>query len=295
MKTCPHCSGEIRDSVIKCTHCGRGLADAPTSPQGSAPASAVPKLRIGAAPARATTSVPATRAPAPVTVAPSPVTAPPFAPAGTPAHTARTEWSAPASALSEVSTHRAMPEVKRQWGPDMWMLWAGIAAAGAGILAFLALKEPWAHLTITAAATDTTEAVVTDVTVRASSAFVGKAGSVIAIVIAAYGVLWFFYGFQRGWSIPGILSPAIAILVTLAGLGMTLLASMVWFVWEDSMVLRATSAGLTASEMRTLLDHQPVPIVAIERLPGMVSFGGMMALALFASCLAWWAYRRRAA
>ena len=101
--------------------------------------------------------------------------------------------------------------------------------------------------------------------------------------------------FQRGWSIPGILSPALAILVTLAGLGMTFLSSMVWFVWEDSMVLRAKTAGMTANEMRALLDNQPVPIVVIERLPGMISFGGMMALGLFASCLAWWAYHRRGA
>ena len=76
---------------------------------------------------------------------------------------------------------------------------------------------------------------------------------------------------------------------------MTFLSSMVWFVWEDSMVLRAKTAGMTPGEMKALLDHQPVPIVVIERLPGMVSFGGMMALGLFASCLAWWAYRRRGA
>ena len=134
-----------------------------------------------------------------------------------------------------------------------------------------------------------------DVTVRAQSAFVGTAGTVMAIVLAVFGVLWFFYGFQRGWSIPGILNPAIAILVTIAGLGMTFLSSMVWFVWQDSMVQRAKSAGMAPSEMKALLEHQPVPIVVIERLPGMVSFGGMMALGLFASCLAWWAYRRRGA
>ena len=292
MKTCPHCSGEIRDSVIKCTHCGRSLAETPSNGAPAArPPGAVPTPRIGAAPARATSSPRAQRVATPTTVAappPRPVTTQPVAPA-------RTEWTPPASALSQVSTHRAMPEVKRQWGPDMWMLWGGMAAAAAGILAFLAMKEPWAHLTITAAATDTTEALVADVTVNASSAFVGKAGAVMAIVLAVYGVLWFFYGLQRGWSIPGLLSPAIAILVTVAGLGMTLFASMVWFVWQDSMVLRAKSAGLTATDMRAILEHQPVPIVEIERLPGMVSFGGMMALGLFAACLAWWAYRRRGA
>jgi hypothetical protein len=287
MKTCPHCSGEIRDSVIRCTHCGRSLAEAPQNgtPAGR-PSSAVPTPRIGAAPARATTTAPAPPVAAP-RVAASPASRTTTAP--------RNDWAPPASALSELSTHRAMPEVKRQWGPDMWMLWAGMAAAAAGILAFLALKEPWAHLTITTAATEGTEALLVDVTVKASSAFVGKAGAVIAIVLAAYGVTWFFYGFQRGWSIPAILSPALAILVTLAGLGMTFLSSMVWFVWEDSMVLRAKTAGLTPNEMKALLDQQPVPIVSIERLPGMVSFGGMMALGLFAACLAWWAYRRRGA
>ena len=45
--------------------------------------------------------------------------------------------------------------------------------------------------------------------------------------------------------------------------------------------------------MTQLLDQRPIPIVVIERLPGLISFGGMMALGLFASCLGWWAYRRR--
>ena len=53
-------------------------------------------------------------------------------------------------------------------------------------------------------------------------------------MLASFGVLWFFYGFQRGWSMPAILNPALAILVTIAGLGVAGLSSMVWFVWQDT-------------------------------------------------------------
>jgi hypothetical protein len=175
----------------------------------------------------------------------------------------------------------------------MWMLWAGMAATVAGILAFLAVKEPWAHLTITQPATDTIDAVVVEVTVRGHAAFVGTVGTVLSVMLAASGLMWFFYGFQRGWSMPGILNPALSILVTVAGLGVALLSSMVWFVWQDAMIARAENVGFTTREMTQLLDQQPIPIVVIERLPGLISFGGMMALGLFASCLGWWAYRRR--
>ena len=94
------------------------------------------------------------------------------------------------------------------------MLWAGMAATVAGVLAFFAVKEPWAHLTITQPATDTAEALVVEVTVRGHAAFVGTVGTVLAVMLAASGLLWFFYGFQRGWSMPGILNPVLSILVT---------------------------------------------------------------------------------
>lgn len=174
------------------------------------------------------------------------------------------------------------------------MLWAGMATVIAGILAYLAVKEPWVHLTITQAATEARDAVVLRVTLRGQAAFVGVAGTVLAITFGAFGLLWFFYGFQRGWSPPGILNPVFAILIALAGLGMTVLSSMVWFVWEDAMVGRADAAGLTAAEMRSLLDQRPAPSVQIERLPDLIGFGWMMALGLFAACVALKSYRRRA-
>jgi hypothetical protein len=278
MKVCPHCESEIRDSVIRCPHCRRNLSGGELDLE-NAPASAQTR------PSGVQTASPASPAP-PVPAAAfiaSPVSAP-----------QRQTWgSPPTSPLSNIETRRSMPETRRTWGPDMWMLWAGMAAAAAGVLAYLAVKEPWAHLTITQAATDFVDGVVVEVTVRGQSAFVGAAGSVLAIALAAFGVLWFFYGFQRGWSMPGILNPALAILVTFAGIAMAALSSMVWFVWEDAMILRAGAAGLTTREMTLLLDQQPAPLVEIERMSGLISFGGMMVLGLFAACLGWWAYRRR--
>lgn len=140
---------------------------------------------------------------------------------------------------------------------------------------------------------DAQDALLTDVVLRGETAFVGAAGTVLAITLGVFGVLWFFYGFEQGWSLPAILNPALCIIITVAGLGMTLLSALVWYVWEDAMVLRANTAGLTASEMKRLLDAQPAPLVQIERLSGLMSFAVMMMLGLFAACLGWWAYQRR--
>ena len=275
--------------MVRCTHCRRNLRDGEvdleTTPSATPPGPA--GSRSGAQPA-----APLLANPSSATVAaPTKPTAAPFGSA--PARDTWARSTPPTSALANPAAHRAIPNSRRAFGPDMWMLWAGMAAAAAGILAFLAVKEPWAHLTITQPATEFEDALVVQVTVRGAAAFVGTAGTVLAVLLAAFGIAWFFYGFQRGWSMPGILSPALAILVTIGGLAVALLSSEVWFVWQDAMIARAEAAGLTTREMTQLLDQQPIPIVVIERLPGMLSFGGMMVLGLFASCLAWWAYRRR--
>ena len=279
--------------MVRCTHCRRNIRDGAIDLQtGPEPVvSGNGGSRSGAVRPAAPLLA---NAPSVTVTAPTPA-ASSF---GTPSGSAppRDAWANPApptSPLSNVTAHRASPNSRRVFGPDMWMLWAGMAAAAAGILAFLAVKEPWAHLTITQTATELQDALVVDVTVRGSAAFVGTAGTVLAVLLASAGLLWFFYGFQRGWSMPGILNPALAILVTIAGLGVAGLSSMVWFVWQDAMIARAEAVGLTPREMTQLLDQQPIPIVVIERLPGLISFAGMMVLGLFASCLGWWAYRRR--
>jgi hypothetical protein len=173
------------------------------------------------------------------------------------------------------------------------MLLAGMAALGAGVFAYLAVSQPWVHLTITRFATASEEAFVATMALRGKAAFVGTAGSTLAIVLAVYGLVWFVFGFQRGWTMPGVTNPAFGFIVTVTGLIATVLASTVWFVWEEAMVSRAKLAGMTSAEMKELLDLQPTPLVQIERLSGLMTFGGMMVLGFVACGLGWYAYRRR--
>jgi hypothetical protein len=173
------------------------------------------------------------------------------------------------------------------------MLLAGLGALVGSVLALLAVREPWVHLTITRPATDTDPAFVTDLTLRAKAAFVGSAGMALAGALAVLGFVWFVYGFQRGWAMPGAFNPAFGLLVTTAGLLAAFLASTVWLVWEQAMIARARAARLSTEAMRELLDLQPAPLVQIERLSGLLTFGGMMAVGLLASALGWYAYRRR--
>jgi hypothetical protein len=93
------------------------------------------------------------------------------------------------------------------------MFLAGLMAAAAGALAYVAIKEPWVHLTITRAATDSDSALVATLSLRGRAAFVGTAGTGLAIALALLGLVWLLYGFQRGWTMPGIVNPAIGLLV----------------------------------------------------------------------------------
>jgi len=197
------------------------------------------------------------------------------------------------SPVGDPATRRALPAARRAWGPDPIMLLAGLIATSAGALAYVAIKELWVHLTVTRVATDADPALVATLSLRGRAAFVGTAGTGLAIALAVLGLVWLFYGIQRGWTIPGIVNPAIGLLVATAGVIATVLSAMVWFVWEDAMVLRAKAAGMSTEAMQRLLNLQPAPLVQIQRLSGLMTFGGMMVLGVLASCLGWYAYRRR--
>ncbi len=175
------------------------------------------------------------------------------------------------------------------------MLCSGIAAVVAGVLAYLAVADRWVHLTVTEPPTEFDEGRVLQLTLRADGATIGTIATALAIALVVFGAAWFCFGLQRGWTMPGITNPLFAMLVAIAGMATAYLSAMVWYVWEDAMVRRASRAGLSARAMRELLDQQPNPGVAIERLAGLVTFGGMMALGLVTACLAWWAYHRREA
>ena len=272
MKACPHCEAELRDSVIRCTRCGKSLKDAPDESGGASVSDANGSPAPAAAPASSSSSV---------------------------ATKTATAWTTPASlsrphaAPADMAALRAMPAKKTSSRPDPWMLLAGLATAIAGILAYLAVKDPWVHLTVTQPARELEEAIVVELTLRGQAAFVGTVGTVLGIALAGFGCIWFFYGFQRGWTIPGLFNPAIAMLCAVVGLLATVLSSMVWFVWQDAAIARAKVTGLSTRAMTELLGQQPVPIVTIERLGGLFRFGGMMVAGLLATCLAWYAYRQR--
>jgi len=270
VKTCPNCEAELKDSVISCVRCGQPVrGDGHSEPRpagGPGPDPATSTTPPGAA-ALATKAPPSVWAPLP--------------------QPARSAPSTP-----DLTARRALPS-RRSWGPDPLMLLAGLEAMGAGVLAFLAVKDPWVHLTVTRPLTDFDPGLVVTLTVRGKAAFVGTAGTALAATLAVMGVLWFFYGFQRGWTMPGILNPALGIIVVSTGLFATVLASMVWFVWQDAMILRAKAARISTDAMRELVHLEPAPLVQIGRLSGLMTFGGMMLVGLLASCLGWYAYRRR--
>ncbi|HJS26108.1 MAG TPA: hypothetical protein VJ913_03165 [Actinomycetota bacterium] len=213
-----------------------------------------------------------------------------FAPASAPRDTPS---AGPTSALAEVHAHRALPTDRRSRGPDLWIMLAGLAAIVAGALAYLTVEDLWVRLTVSLPETELEEALLVELTVKGQTAFAGTAAKALGATLAVFGLVWFVFGFNRRWTIPGIGDPALALLVSAAGLGLTVVASMVWFVWQDAMVLRATTAGMSTKAMAELLDRQPAPLVEIERLSGLMTFGGMMLIGLLASSIGWWAYHRR--
>jgi hypothetical protein len=112
-------------------------------------------------------------------------------------------------------------------------------------------------------------------------------------VLGVYGAIWFFFGFDRGSTIPWFVSPAVAILASIAGAIGVVLSAMVWFVWKDAAIPHAQVVRMSTEELTELLNRQPNPLVEIQRLSGLMRFGGAMAIGLLAACTAWWSYRKR--
>jgi len=276
MKVCPFCEAEIRDSVIRCVHCGRSLIE---TAEAGAPGVGTPTADPDAEEAWATRR-PSTR------------------PTGTRTAAPPNPWATqpgmdPVSRLPNIATRRSLPAPRRSWGPDVRLLGAGVAAVACGVLAYLAVGEQWVHLTVTDPPTEFEEGQVLQLTLHGATAFVGTAGTALAIAFAAFGAVWFLFGLQRGWTMPGITNPALAMLVAVTGIGTAVVSSTIWFAWEAAMVERSRRAGISMRAMRELLDQQPNPAVEIERLAGLSTFGGMMVLALVVACFGWWGYRRR--
>jgi hypothetical protein len=280
VKVCPFCEAELRDSVIRCTRCGRSLVAEPEGETGT-------PARVGAASGLGAPTVSGgSRG--------SRIGFPEHDPVRptSPVWADTTTRAAPAPAkLSEL---RALPSDRRGAGrPDFALLLASVVAVGAAVIAWRAIGDPWVKLVITDTSDKLDPKLVGEVALRGQAALVGIIGQALAAVIGVYGVIWFLYAFDRRSTMPWYVNPSIAIVVAVVGVIGVVLSAMVWFVWQDAAVTRAHAVRMSAEELRALLDMQPKPLVEIQRLSGLLRFGGAMVVGLLASCTALWAYRKR--
>lgn len=354
MKPCPHCNAELRDSVIKCTHCGKSLREAP-EPVAAASVVSPPAARAGAASTPTETDPDARRSqrhaaspwappreeklgwwtPNPrqgdppaeepeaetVSLEQEPRRLEPVTRVETeprPAWTGKPDaWATPPPTQAptepvvhpepeapradelepphrEVADLRALPVERRSAArPDFLLLLAALGAIVAAAVAWQAVAEPWVGLRITDTSDRADPVFIGDMVIRGRGAIVGTIGHVLAGVIGALGVMWFLFGLDRGWTMPWFASPGTGIVAAVGGLGMTVLSSTVWFVWESAAVERARAVGKTPEKLQELLDQQPAPLVEIVRQPGLVRFGVMMTVGLVAACIGVAAARKR--
>lgn len=280
MKACPFCQGDLRESVIRCSHCGRSLlgdADVDTASVGAATASG-----NGSSAEKAEARSPRTSPPINVWATES----------STGAHGAGTTVAEPMlSTLMLGGT--ALPVAKHGRRFDAGLLVAGLLLLAAGILAYLSIRHPWVKVRITGLDEEGVETgVVARLALEGGQGLAGKIGLVISVAMAIWGAVWCWYGFDRGAVIPSFARPGFAILATIAGIGLAFLCSTVWFVWTDAAVAHAGDTGMTAAALRLLLDTHPLPLVELKRLPALLEFGGLMVLGQLASYLAFWSSRR---
>jgi hypothetical protein len=283
VKPCPFCEAELRDSVIRCTRCGRSLIGEPEPEDARTPA------RAGAGPVLGAPVVsPGTRGTSIGFPAPDPSTPPTPAWATTAARPA-----GPPAPPSTLAARRALPIDRRSGGPDLALLFAAVVAAAAAVWAWTSIAEPWVRLVITDTSERLDPRLVGEVSLQGEAALLGVIGRALVVALGVYALAWLVYGFDRGTTIPWLANPAVSILIALAGLFATVLSATVWFVWEDAAVEHARAVKMSAEELQALLDLQPAPLVEIERLTGLMTFGGAMVVALVAACIAWWAARKR--
>ena len=152
----------------------------------------------------------------------------------------------------------------------------------------------WVRISLSRSDSEGDVVAVGDAMFRATDSLAGTLGQATVVVLAASALLWFVFGLQRGWSMPWFASPAIAVAASILAIVGSVVSSVLWFVWRDSMSENATRFGIDRETLDAILeDVDRSPVVAIHRLGGPGRFGTMMALALGASCVAWWRYRKR--
>ena len=293
MRTCPHCGGQIRPSVIRCVHCGTALAGQGAGAlTDTAPAADKTGPADGAVEAAATSTGTVAAVPGELgarTVGTSAVPGPVSDPWVTPAvrADAQTRFS-PA-----VPTRRAEIARTTRRRTDGALVLAAVLAVAGAIAAYSALPLPWvrAELTTTGDGSDVT--VVADMTFRGSDSVAGTLGLGVAVALLALGLLWFWYALDRGMNLPTFAHPLLALLGAALGAVVLAFSRLGYLFWDEAFVARAREAGMAKEAMRELLDARPAPTIAVEQLSGVYRFGAAVLLALAAGVVAWWSQRRR--
>ena len=301
MSACPHCGGEIRPSVIKCVHCGTPLIG---DPQPSGAVSGGPAQ--AAVVAASTPASPPTSAPAPVTSKPPGMPGRPPAPPPSvfdPPH-ARTDGdpcvtpSVRADALlplpqSAVLASSSAPAAKTRRA-NVPLMGAGVLAIASAVAASTALSLPWVTGSVWITGDRPSPRSVAELTFHGSDSFAGRVAVAAAVVMGLLGLLWFWYGMDRGVNLPRPAHPGIALVIGGAAAGALATVRLGTAFWEPAFVAHAREAGLTKGGMRAILEDAAARRIDLVPQTGMVRFAAATALAVVAGIIAWWSQRARA-
>ena len=292
MRSCPHCGGEIKASVIRCVHCGTSLLEGTepaTVPEGSA-VGTDDAAGPGLEPAR---EHPPGFMPGRPTAPPPSVFDPPKArSSGDPWITpsVRADGHAPLLMLTEAVPLPVPAQPRRR---DAFLMTAGLIAIVASVVAFSAVSLPWVTGRISEIGQRSNTRLVAELTFRASDSLASELALGVGAVMTLLGLLWFWYAMDAGTRLPAIAHPALAVAASVlaaATLGASRFGS---FFWGDAFVAHAREVGLTKDAMRSFLEGHTAPLIELEQLSGVVRFSAAAALAVISGLVAWWSQRRR--
>ncbi|GBC87838.1 hypothetical protein HRbin12_01856 [bacterium HR12] len=177
---------------------------------------------------------------------------------------------------------------------DLPLLAAGAFAAIAAAVAATSLSLPWVTGTLSVSGSHGRVRDVAEIPFFADDAIARNLVIGVAVVVGVLGLLWFWYGLDRGVQLPALAHPGIAMLAGIVGWGTVLLAKLGGFVWETGFVAHAREAGLTKEAMRELLADRASRTMRFAAEAGTTRFAVAASLAFAAGALAWWSQRDRA-
>ncbi len=175
---------------------------------------------------------------------------------------------------------------------DGMLIVAAVLAIASAVAASSALSLPWVMGRASVVGQRSNARLVAVVTFRASDSLAGPLTIGVAVLIALVGLLWFWYGMDRGTHLPVVAHPGLALLAGGVALATLVASKLGPSLWHDAFLGNARDAGLTKEAMRTVLEGPPGPQLEFEPLGGMVRLTAAAVLAMLAGLAAWWSQRR---